>query len=65
MFRGLFLRYLQKAFDAVSTGDRSAAKKGDGASGRKIKKSSAKNTGTPLDNLFDLWVYGIPNTPSR
>jgi aminopeptidase N len=56
---------LQKAFDAVNTGNRSAAKNGDGASGRKNKKSSAKNAGTPLDNLFDLWVYGIPNTTSR
>jgi hypothetical protein len=57
---------LQKAFDAVNTGNRSTAKKGDGASERKSsRKSSAKNTGTPLDSLFDLWVYGIPNTTSR
>jgi aminopeptidase N len=56
---------LQKAFDAENTGNRSAAKKGDGASGRKSKKSNAKNTGTPLDNLFDMWVYGISNTTSR
>jgi aminopeptidase N len=54
---------LQRAFDAESTGDRSAGKKGDSASGR--KKKSAKNTATPLDNLFDLWVYGFPNAASR
>jgi aminopeptidase N len=54
---------LQRAFDAVSTGDRSAGKKGGGTSGRKQK--SAKNAATPLDNLFDLWVYGIASTTSR
>jgi aminopeptidase N len=56
---------LQKAFDAVNAGDRSAGKKEGGASGGKGKKKSAKSTGTPLDNLFDLWVYGISNTTSR
>jgi aminopeptidase N len=54
---------LQRVFDAVNTGDRSADKKGGGTSGRKGK--SAKNTAAPLDNLFDLWVYGIPNGVSR
>ena len=56
---------LQKAFDAVNAGDGSAGKKEGGASGGKGKKKSAKSTGTPLDNLFDLWVYGISNTTSR
>ena len=48
---------LQKAFDAVNTASRSAGKKG-GAPGR-------KNSPKTLDSLFDLWVYGIPNTKSK
>jgi aminopeptidase N len=53
---------LQKAFDAVNT---SKAKKG-GATERKAgRKNNAKTSGTPLDNLFEMWVYGIPNTTSR
>jgi aminopeptidase N len=47
---------LQKAFDAVKGG--AAERKGG-------RKNSAKNGGTPVDNLFDMWVYGIPNTTSR
>jgi aminopeptidase N len=43
---------LQKAFDAEDAGASAAPKKG----GSK-RKASPK----PLDNLFDLWVYGIPN----
>jgi aminopeptidase N len=43
----------QRALDAENTGGRSSGKKGDS------KKKGAKNSGTPLDNLFDLWVYGI------
>jgi aminopeptidase N len=49
---------LQKAFDAVDTSHPTAAKKKGGASGR-------KSTAKPLDNLFDLWVYGIPNTTPK
>jgi hypothetical protein len=49
---------LQKAFDAVNTGNGSTGKEG-GASKR---KKNSKNTPKPLDNLFDLWVYGVPNT---
>jgi aminopeptidase N len=44
---------LQKAFDAVNTG------------AGKSRKKSAKSTGTPLDNLFDIWVYGIPGAASK
>jgi aminopeptidase N len=51
---------LQKAFDAVNTGNPSAAKK-DRASRR---KNNSKNNTKPLDKLFDLWVYGIPETKS-
>jgi aminopeptidase N len=51
---------LQKAFDAVNTGNGTAAKQ---ASASKRKKN-AKSTSTPLDDLFDLWVYGIPKTRS-
>jgi aminopeptidase N len=46
---------LQKAFDA--TGNRSPAKKSASRG-----KNNAKNGPKPLDNLFDLWVYGIANT---
>lgn len=53
---------LQRAFDAVNAGNVSAVKKDGDASGRR-KKSA--NTGTPLDNLFDLWVYGISNATAR
>jgi aminopeptidase N len=49
---------LQKAFDAVNTGNGSTGK--EGSASRRKKKP--KNASTPLDNLFDLWVYGIPNT---
>lgn len=49
---------LQKAFDAVD--------KGNGTTGKEAtasrRKKNPKNTPKPLDNLFDLWVYGIPNT---
>jgi aminopeptidase N len=51
---------LQKAFDAVNTGNATATQQ---ASASKRKKN-AKSTSTPLDDLFDLWVYGIPNTRS-
>jgi len=52
---------LQHAFDAVNTGNGGTSRTG-GASKR--KKNLKKNTPKPLDNLFDLWVYGIPNTSS-
>ncbi len=53
---------LQKAFDAVNTG----AGKKEGAPARKgSRKDSAKSSGTPVDSLFDMWVYGIANTTSR
>jgi aminopeptidase N len=53
---------LQKAFDAVNTG---AGKKGGAPARKGSRKNSANSTGTPVDNLFDMWVYGIPNTTSR
>jgi len=53
---------LQKAFDAVNTG---AGKKGGAPARKGGRKNSAKSSGTPVDNLFDMWVYGIPNTISR
>jgi aminopeptidase N len=53
---------LQRAFDAAHT---STGKKG-GATEHKVgRKGSAKSSGTPVDNLFDMWVYGIPNSTSR
>jgi|HubBroStandDraft_1064217.scaffolds.fasta_scaffold00359_19 aminopeptidase N len=52
---------LQKAFDAVDPGNGSSAKKGSAS----MRKKNPKNTPKPLDNLFDLWVYGIPNTKPK
>jgi aminopeptidase N len=49
---------LQKAFDAVSPSNASAGKK----AGAARSKKNRKDTSNPLDNLFDLWVYGVPNT---
>jgi hypothetical protein len=51
---------LQKAFDAVSPSNASAGKK----AGAARSKKNRKDTSNPLDNLFDLWVYGVPNTKS-
>jgi len=51
---------LQKAFDAVNTGNGSTKKEGSASR----RKKNLKNTPKPLDNLFDLWVYGIPNVRS-
>ena len=61
---------LQRAFDAADTGSVNTGSPGtgkkDGASGRRNnRKSGAKNSAKPLDNLFDLWVYGISNTTPR
>ena len=42
----------QKAFAVISGGNPGAGKKGAAA---------GKNNAKALDNLFDLWVYGIPN----
>lgn len=52
---------LQKAFDAVNVGSRGP----DGRAAavrKKITKSSEKNSPKTVDALFDLWVYGVPNT---
>jgi aminopeptidase N len=49
---------LQKAFDAVDKGNGTTGKEGSASR----RKKNPKNTPKPLDNLFDLWVYGIPNT---
>lgn len=46
----------QKAFEAEDTG--SAPK-------RKGRGKQAKNAVKPLDNLFDMWVYGISNAPLK
>jgi aminopeptidase N len=49
---------LQKAFDAVN--------RNPAPQGKDSKKSKVKNSETPLDNLFDLWVYGMLVTkPSK
>jgi aminopeptidase N len=52
----------QRAFEAVGAGSRSAGKTGK-------KGAPAARNGkleTSLDNLFDMWVYGISNqTPGR
>jgi aminopeptidase N len=53
---------LRKAFDAVNAG---AAGKGGATERRSGRKNSAKNGDTPVDNLFNMWVYGVPNTTSR
>jgi aminopeptidase N len=49
---------LQKAFDAVNTDNGSTGKE----AGASKRKKNSKNTPKPLDKLFDLWVYGVPNT---
>lgn len=49
---------LQKAFDAVDPSHPGTARKKGG-------KLSRKTASKPLDSLFDLWVYGIPNTTPR
>jgi len=51
---------LRKAFDAATTGNRSTDKKGGGN-----RKNGAASRPSSLDNLFDLWVYGIPNSTSK
>jgi hypothetical protein len=53
---------LQKAFDAVNTGNHAADKKGGGGGGKKGSKASEKNAPKSVDSLFDLWVFGVPNT---
>jgi aminopeptidase N len=54
---------LQKAFDAVN---RNPAPQGkERPEGKESKKSKVKNGETPLDNLFDLWVYGMLVTKSK
>jgi aminopeptidase N len=52
---------IQKAFDAVDTGNATPAAK---ASASRRKKNS-KNSPKPLDALFDLWVYGVPEASSK
>jgi len=52
---------LQMALDGVDTGNRNINRKGDAP----MRKGNAKTAAKPLDNLFDLWVYGLPNTDSR
>jgi aminopeptidase N len=52
----------QNAFEALNTGNRGAGGKG-GATER--KNSGKKNSPKTLDNLFDLWVYGIPNVVAK
>lgn len=52
---------LQRAFDAVDTGMVQAGEK----AGKGRRKGTPKNTARPLDNLFDLWVYGVPNATSK
>jgi aminopeptidase N len=49
---------LQKAFDAVNPGNGNAGNNGSASR----RKKNPKNSPKPLDNLFDQWVYGIPNT---
>jgi aminopeptidase N len=53
---------LQRAFDASNKG---AGKKGGAPERKTGRKNNAKNASTPLDNLFDMWVYGIPSPTSR
>jgi aminopeptidase N len=51
---------LQMALDGVDTGNQNTNRKGDAPA----RKGNAKTAAKPLDNLFDLWVYGLPNTDS-
>jgi len=53
---------LQKALHAVNTGNRTEDKKGGGTERKKASKSSDKNAPKTIDSLFDLWVFGVPNT---
>jgi len=55
----------QKAFNAVNPGTPSTAKKG-GKPGRKNSLNTLLAGPKALDNLFDMWVYGIlPVTKSK
>jgi hypothetical protein len=49
---------IQKAFDAVNPGNANAGKEASAAR----RKKNPKNPPKPLDRLFDLWVYGIPDS---
>ncbi len=49
---------IQKAFDAVNPGSANAGKEASAAR----RKKNPKNPPKPLDSLFDLWVYGIPDS---
>jgi len=52
---------LQKAFDAVAPADRGTEPK----RGAARRKKNSKVMATPLDKLFDLWVYGIPEPATK
>jgi aminopeptidase N len=53
---------LQRAFDAANTGVHSAEKKSGAEEHKKVSKKGDKNAPKTVDNLFDLWVFGVPNT---
>jgi aminopeptidase N len=52
----------QRAFDAVNRGNRGTGKKNGGTAPH---KTNAKTSAKTLDNLFDLWVYGIPSAIAK
>jgi aminopeptidase N len=52
---------LQRALDGSDASNQNTDKKSGASGSRKNQKGTAK----PLDNLFDLWVYGIPNSDSK
>lgn len=55
---------LQKAFEAVS-GRNPGSDKNNSGNSRKKAPAARKNTPKALDNLFDVWVYGIPNIAAK
>jgi aminopeptidase N len=56
----------QNAFEAIHTGSGIAGKKGGSTGGKNSEKKKKKKNGPKtLDDLFDLWVYGIPNVVTK
>lgn len=55
----------QNAFEAIGMSNRGAGKKGGASEKRKGSSEKKKNSPKTLDNLFDLWVYGIPNVVTK
>jgi aminopeptidase N len=54
----------QHAFGAMSLGKPNTGKK-SGSERKNSGKKEQKNSPKTLDSLFDLWVYGMPNTVTK